>query len=196
MQALKHIVGPYQVLDRAEVDTDQIIPSRFLRSTSTTGYARGLFADLTEGPEFQWLQQLPVQTPILVTGPDFGIGSSREHAVWALQEAGFQAVIAERFGDIFRANALGRGLLAAVVDRCVVEHVFQSAGNSGSGVMEIDLEAESIKLDGDIFPFEIPALARSMLLNGRDPITETLTRSTAIEDFESTHAPPVQLALE
>jgi 3-isopropylmalate/(R)-2-methylmalate dehydratase small subunit len=173
MDAVRVVSGDVSVLDRADVDTDQIIPKQFLKRVERTGFGEFLFYDWAK--EDGW--HLPAN-PILATGPNFGCGSSREHAPWALQDYGFQAVVAASFADIFFNNCTKIGLLPVVLGDDDV-HALMAAGSG-----EVDLEAREVRFAGRAVPFEIDDETRHRLLNGLDDIALTLQQSDAIDAYE------------
>src|SRR4051794_18781729 len=148
MQSFTVHVGRGVPLRRSNVDTDQIIPAEFLKRVSRTGFGDGLFAAWRSDPDFVLNDDRYVGASVLVTGPDFGTGSSREHAVWALQDYGFRAVIAPRFADIFRGNALKGGLLPVVLDQADVERLQDLAERDPAAEVTVDLEAREVRADG------------------------------------------------
>jgi 3-isopropylmalate/(R)-2-methylmalate dehydratase small subunit len=170
---VRTVSGDVSVLDRADVDTDQIIPKQFLKRVERTGFGEFLFYDWAK--EDGW--DLPVN-PILATGPNFGCGSSREHAPWALQDYGFKAVVAASFADIFFNNCTKIGLLPVIIPDDDVHALM----NAGSG--EVDLEALEVRFDGRTVPFEIDDQTRHRLLNGLDDIALTLQQSDEIDSYE------------
>ena len=173
MDKIGLIRGGVTVLDRADVDTDQIIPARYLKRVERTGFGEFLFDEWRKDPSFE----LP-KNPILAAGPNFGTGSSREHAPWALQDYGFQAVVSSAFADIFFSNCLKIGLLPV---RLAEEDVraLMSAGEA-----EVDLAALEVRFDGRAVPFEIEEDRRHRLLNGLDDIALTLQQGAAIDAYE------------
>jgi 3-isopropylmalate/(R)-2-methylmalate dehydratase small subunit len=173
MEPVRTVAGDVSVLDRADVDTDQIIPKQFLKRVERTGFGEFLFYDWAK--EDGW--DLP-PNPILATGPNFGCGSSREHAPWALQDYGFQAVVAASFADIFFSNCTKIGLLPVVLPDEDV-HALMEAGSA-----EIDLEALEVRFDGRAVPFELDGETRRRLLNGLDDIAVTLQDVEAIDAYE------------
>jgi 3-isopropylmalate/(R)-2-methylmalate dehydratase small subunit len=173
MDPVRLVAGDVSVLDRADVDTDQIIPKQFLKRVERTGFGEFLFYDWAK--EDGW--HLP-SNPILATGPNFGCGSSREHAPWALQDYGFKAVVAASFADIFFSNCTKIGLLPVVIPDEEV-HALMEAGSG-----EIDLEACEVRFDGRAVPFEIDDEIRRRLLEGLDDIAVTLLEADAIDAFE------------
>jgi 3-isopropylmalate/(R)-2-methylmalate dehydratase small subunit len=174
MDAVKLVKGPVSVLDRADVDTDQIIPKQFLKRIERTGFGEFLFYDWAK--EDGW--ELPAN-PILATGPNFGCGSSREHAPWALEDYGFKAIVAESFADIFFSNCTKVGLLPVVLGGDDVRALMEA------GEAEVDLEALEVRFDGRAVPFELDEETRHRLLNGLDDIALTLQQEAAIEAYES-----------
>jgi 3-isopropylmalate/(R)-2-methylmalate dehydratase small subunit len=173
MDPVRLVKGEVSVLDRADVDTDQIIPKQFLKRVERTGFGEFLFYDWAK--EDGW--DLP-SNPILATGPNFGCGSSREHAPWALQDYGFQAVVAASFADIFFSNCTKIGLLPVVLP----EHEVRALMAAGEG--EVDLEALEVRFDGRAVPFELDPETRRRLLNGLDDIAVTLQDAEAIDAYE------------
>ena len=173
MDPVRQISGRVTVLDRADVDTDQIIPKQFLKRVERTGFGQFLFYDWAQEPGWD----LPAN-PILVTGPNFGSGSSREHAPWALQDYGFQAIVSASFADIFFSNCTKIGLLPVVLPEADVRALMQA------GEAEIDLEALEVRFDGRRVPFELDAERRRRLLEGLDDIALTLQQEDAIAAYE------------
>jgi 3-isopropylmalate/(R)-2-methylmalate dehydratase small subunit len=186
MDPVRTVAGNVSVLDRADVDTDQIIPKQFLKRVERTGFGQFLFYDWAQ--EEDW--ELPAN-PILATGPNFGCGSSREHAPWALQDYGFRAVVAASFADIFFSNCTKIGLLPVVLPEDDVRALMKA------GEAEVDLEAREVRFDGRTVPFELDDDIRHRLLNGLDDIALTLQQSDAIDAFERDRerAGPVTTAL-
>jgi 3-isopropylmalate/(R)-2-methylmalate dehydratase small subunit len=173
VEPVKTVAGDVSVLDRADVDTDQIIPKQFLKRVERTGFGEFLFYDWAK--EDGW--DLP-PNPILATGPNFGCGSSREHAPWALQDYGFKAVVAASFADIFFSNCTKIGLLPVVLPDEDV-HALMEAGSA-----EIDLEALEVRFDGRTVSFELDDEIRRRLLNGLDDIAVSLQDAEAIDAYE------------
>jgi 3-isopropylmalate/(R)-2-methylmalate dehydratase small subunit len=167
------VSGKVSVLDRADVDTDQIIPKQFLKRVERTGFGEFLFYDWAQ--EDGW--DLP-PNPILVTGPNFGCGSSREHAPWALQDYGFRAVVAASFADIFFNNCTKIGLLPVRLPEDDVRALM------AAGEAEVDLEAREVRFDGRAAAFELDDETRHRLLNGLDDIALTLQQGDAIDAYE------------
>ena len=173
MEPIRLIAGPVSVLPRADVDTDQIIPKQFLKRVERTGFGQYLFYDWAKEPGWD----LP-KNPILATGPNFGCGSSREHAPWALQDYGFQAVVSPSFADIFFSNSTKIGLLPVVLPEGDVLALM------AAGEGEVDLEALEVRFAGRAVPFELDAERRHRLLNGLDDIALTLQEAEKIDAFE------------
>jgi 3-isopropylmalate/(R)-2-methylmalate dehydratase small subunit len=173
MEPIHTIAGPVTHLDRNDVDTDQIIPKQFLKRVERTGFGEFLFYDWAK--EDGW--ELPAN-PILVAGRNFGCGSSREHAPWALEDYGFRAIVAPSFADIFRSNCTKIGLLPIEVSE---EHARAIAE---AGEAEIDLEAQEIRYDGGTVAFDIDADVKHRLRNGLDDIGLTLQQADAIDAYE------------
>jgi len=173
-------------LRRSDVDTDQIIPAVWLKQVSRTGFGNGLFSAWRAKDEsFVLNRPQYAGASILVAGPDFGTGSSREHAVWALQDHGFRVVLSPRFGDIFRGNSLKAGLLTVVVPDAVVEDLWARAENDPAAELTVDLENREIRYDGTSVPFELDDFTRWRLLNGLDDIGLTLTHTADIDAYEA-----------
>ena len=157
-------------LRRSNVDTDQIIPAVYLKRVTKTGFEDGLFAAWRKDPEFVLNQPQYADASILVAGPDFGTGSSREHAVWALQNYGFKVVIGARFGDIFRTNAGKAGLLVALVDQKIIEELWDHVEAHPAAPITVDLRERTIVTEGFSTTFEIDDYTRWRLLEGLDDI--------------------------
>ena len=173
MRKVTVIEGGVSALDRADVDTDQIIPKQFLKRVERTGFGEFLFYDWAKEPGWDL-----DPNPILVTGRNFGCGSSREHAPWALEDFGFKAVVAPSFADIFYSNCTKIGLLPVPLPEDEVERLMAATE------AEIDLEAQLVRFDGREVPFEIDADIKHRLLNGLDDIGLTLNHEDAITAFE------------
>jgi 3-isopropylmalate/(R)-2-methylmalate dehydratase small subunit len=177
-------------LRRGNVDTDQIIPAEYLKRVTRTGFEDGLFAGWRKDPSFVLNQPAYAQATVLVAGPDFGTGSSREHAVWALQNYGFAVVISPRFGDIFRGNSGKAGLLAAQVDEKTVLALWELLEAQPGATITVDLEARTV-VAGDgpdrvEDSFDIDDYTRWRLLEGLDDIGLTLSHEDAISAYEAT----------
>ena len=174
MEPVKLVAGAVSVLDRDHVDTDQIIPKQFLKRVERTGFGQFLFYDWAQ--EDDW--NLPAN-PILATGMNFGSGSSREHAPWALQDYGFKAVVAPSFADIFASNCTKIGLLPIALSEDEVRGLMQARE------AEIDLEAQEVRFGDTVASFDIDAETKHRLLNGLDDIALTLQQEEAIAAYES-----------
>jgi 3-isopropylmalate/(R)-2-methylmalate dehydratase small subunit len=180
--------GRAMPLRRSNVDTDQIIPAEYLKRVTRTGFADGLFAAWRSDPDFVLNDAAYDGATVLLAGPDFGTGSSREHAVWALQDYGFRAVVAPRFGDIFRGNALKGGLLPVVLPGDVVERLQDLVTGEPATEVTVDLVQREVRA-GDIrASFDIDDYTRWRLMEGLDDIGLTLTHADAIGDFEQRRA--------
>jgi 3-isopropylmalate/(R)-2-methylmalate dehydratase small subunit len=177
-------------LDRLDVDTDQIIPKQFLKSIARTGFEQGLFFDWRQDPQFVLNQPEYRGASILVAGRNFGSGSSREHAVWALQQYGFRAIIAPSFGDIFRNNSYHNGLLPVVLPEPIVRAIMERATTTPNYTLTIDLEKQTVSDDRDtLASFDIDPAVKHRLLNGLDDIGLTLQHVAEIAAFESSRPP-------
>jgi 3-isopropylmalate/(R)-2-methylmalate dehydratase small subunit len=184
MQAFDTHTGIGVPLRRSNVDTDQIIPAVYLKRVTRTGFEDGLFAAWRTDPEFI-LNVAPYDKgSVLVAGPDFGTGSSREHAVWALSDYGFRVVIASRFADIFRGNAGKAGLLAAQVEQSDVEMLWKLLEEQPGLELVVDLATKTVTAGTTVVPFEIDDYTRWRLLEGLDDIGLTLRQVEAISEFE------------
>ncbi len=172
-------------LRRSNVDTDQIIPAVYLKRVTRSGFEDGLFAAWRNDPAFVLNQDAYENGSVLVAGPDFGTGSSREHAVWALQNYGFRVVIGSRFGDIFRGNSGKSGLLVAVVEPEVVEALWAELEANPGAEITVDLVGKSITAGGDTYEFTIDGYTRHRLLNGLDDIGITLQKDADIAAYEA-----------
>ncbi|HEX5540954.1 MAG TPA: 3-isopropylmalate dehydratase small subunit [Micromonospora sp.] len=171
-------------LRRSNVDTDQVIPAVYLKRVTRTGFADGLFSVWREDPEFVLNNAAYSGASILVAGPDFGTGSSREHAVWALRDWGFKAIISPRFGDIFRGNALKEGLLPVELDPSVVEQLWALVESDPQTPVTVDLTNRQVQAAGSTWEFPIDDFSRWRLLEGLDDIGLTLRHEEAIADYE------------
>ena len=172
-------------LKRSAVDTDQIIPAVYLKRVTKTGFDDALFAHLRQEPDFVLNDPAFAQGSILIAGPDFGTGSSREHAVWALRDYGFRAVFSPRFGDIFRGNSGKQGLLTGVITEEQAESVWAAIDASPGISATVDLRSATLTISGLSMPFEIDAYTRWRLLEGLDDIGLTLRDEERITAFES-----------
>ena len=185
MRPFRSVTSRAVVLDRPDVDTDQIIPKQFLKRIERTGFGEFLFFDWMKDPDFELNHQ---SGSILLTGRNFGCGSSREHAPWALQDYGFEAIVAPSFGDIFRQNSLKIGLLPVTLPP---EQVKELMARVAAGE-ELTVDLESRTAGG--FPFELDDFSRECLLEGLDDIALTLREEAALEAYESSHAAAVSTA--
>lgn len=171
-------------LRRSNVDTDQIIPAVYLKRVTKSGYEDGLFAAWRKDPAFVLNQPEYAKASILVAGADFGTGSSREHAVWALQNYGFKAVISSRFADIFRGNSQKGGLLTVILPQDQVEKIWDLVEADPTSPLTVDLEAKNVRIGEEIFPFEIDDYTRWRLMEGLDDIGLTLKNIDSVTAFE------------
>lgn len=185
MEAFTVHTGVALPLKRSNVDTDQIVPAEYLKLVTKTGFESGLFKSWRTDPEFILNQEPYVRSSVLVAGPDFGTGSSREHAVWALLDYGFRVVLSPRFGDIFRGNTAKNGLLAATMSPEDIELVWKLLDQRPGAEMTIDLESRTATLGEYVFRFEVDDDTRWRLLNGLDDIGITLQDADAIAAFEA-----------
>ncbi|HEY3009808.1 MAG TPA: 3-isopropylmalate dehydratase small subunit [Micromonosporaceae bacterium] len=176
-------------LRRSNVDTDQIIPAVYLKRVTRTGFADGLFSAWREDPEFVLNNAAYSGASILLAGPEFGTGSSREHAVWALRDWGFRAVIAPSFGDIFRGNALKEGLLPAELELKAVEALWDLVEREPRTPTTVDLTARQVRADGSTWAFPLDDFSRWRLLEGLDDIGLTLRHEAAISEYERGRPP-------
>jgi 3-isopropylmalate/(R)-2-methylmalate dehydratase small subunit len=179
-------IGTAVPLRRSNVDTDQIIPAEYLKRVTRTGFEDGLFAAWRKDPGFVLNRPEHSGASILMAATDFGTGSSREHAVWALQDYGFRAVVSPRFGDIFRGNAGKSGLLTACVEQEVVERLWATVEAEPTTPVTVDLVARRVSAGGVAAPFEVDDYTRWRLLEGLDDIGLTLRHVDQIELFEAT----------
>ncbi len=185
MEKVSTITGVAVPFRRSNVDTDQIIPAVFLKRVTKTGYDDALFSAWRQDPEFILNRPEYANPRILIAGPDFGTGSSREHAVWALRDFGFAAVISPKFADIFRGNAGKQGLLVGVVDEATVETLWAELEAHPGMEATVDLLERTVTVGNITVPFEIDDYTRWRLLEGLDDIGLTLRDEHAITDFES-----------
>ncbi|MCZ4587760.1 3-isopropylmalate dehydratase small subunit [Rhodococcus opacus] len=189
MQPFTVHTGIAAPLRRTDVDTDQIIPVRFLTHSSRTGFSDKLFHDWREEPDFVLNDPAYAGSTILIAGRDFGTGSSREYAVWALQNYGFRAVIAPRFGDIFRGNALTNGLLTVALPTEIIEQLWAVLEADPGSEVTIDLVERQVRAGQIIAAFQLDDNTRWRLLEGLDHIDLTLTHAATISDFEHQRRP-------
>lgn len=184
MEAFTTYTGRAVPLRRSNVDTDQIIPAVWLKQVSRTGFDRGLFSAWREDPDFVLNQPRHDGAGILVAGPDFGTGSSREHAVWALQQYGFRVVIAPRFGDIFRNNSTKMGLLPVVLPAGQVEDLQTRVEKDAALEITVDLDKREVRYADVVTSFDIDDYTRWRLMEGLDDIGLTLRHADAITTYE------------
>jgi 3-isopropylmalate/(R)-2-methylmalate dehydratase small subunit len=180
--------GTAAPLRRSNVDTDQIIPAEYLKRVTRTGFADGLFNAWRGDPAFVLNQPAYAGATILVAGPEFGTGSSREHAVWALQDWGFRVVISPRFGDIFRGNALKGGLLPVELSGAAVEELWDAVEADPTQSVTVNLIKREVVAGQRVWPFPLDDFSRWRLLEGLDDIGLTLRHEAAIDAFEGTRA--------
>jgi 3-isopropylmalate/(R)-2-methylmalate dehydratase small subunit len=189
MKPFRRTTGRVAVLDRADVDTDQILPKQFLKRIERTGWGEFLFHDWRRDPDFELDRPACAGASILLAGKNFGCGSSREHAVWSLQDAGFDVVIAPSFADIFASNALRVGVVAIALAPDEVRALMEAVDPEQGAEMTVDLEARTIiGPDGREIAFVFDDFARHCLLEGLDPIGLTLTHEPEITGYEQEHA--------
>jgi 3-isopropylmalate/(R)-2-methylmalate dehydratase small subunit len=186
MRPLPSVTGTVAILDRPDVDTDQIIPKQFLKRIERTGYGEFLFFDWMKDPDFELLRPEAQGAEILLAGRNFGCGSSREHAAWALEDYGFRAVLAPSFGDIFRSNAVKSGLAPVVVPAPELARV--RAAVEARNELTVDVERLEIRHpDGLSLAFELDAYVQETLVHGLDDVARTLRRDAEIAAFEASH---------
>ena len=185
MRAFRSVTSHAVVLDRPDVDTDQIIPKQFLKRIERTGFGEFLFFDWRKDPAFELNQPGAADAKILLAGRNFGCGSSREHAAWALQDRGFETVVAPSFGDIFRQNSLKVGLLPVQLPADQVKELMSRAAVGDE--LTVDLEART----AGGFPFELDDFSRACLLGGLDEIALTLRHEDDIAAYEAAHPAPI-----
>ena len=177
-------------LRRSNVDTDQIIPAVYLKRVTRTGFEDGLFnAWRTNEPNFVLNRPVYEGATILVAGPDFGTGSSREHAVWALHDYGFKAVISPRFADIFRGNSLKAGLLTVELAEKIVQRLWDDIEEDPTMLVTVDLVERQVRWSGEVHDFDLDDYSRWRLLEGLDDIGLTLRHTDAIDVYEQTRKP-------
>ena len=181
---IKH-TGTGVPLRRSNVDTDQIIPAVYLKRVTRSGFEDGLFSAWRNDPEFVLNKEEFKNGTILVAGPEFGTGSSREHAVWALQNYGFKAVISSRFADIFRGNSLKGGLLTVILPQDVVEALWIAIESDPTTAITVDLDSRTVSYKDVTMPFELDDYTRWRLMEGLDDIGLTLKQTDSIDAFEA-----------
>jgi len=180
---VKH-TGPAAQLRHRHVDTDQIIPTVYLKRVTRSGFEDGLFSAWRSDPQFVLNKAEYKAGTILVAGVDFGTGSSREHAVWALQNYGFKAVISSRFADIFRGNSLKGGLLTVIIEQSDVEALWAAIEANPATSVSVDLETRTVSYDKVVLPFAIDDYTRWRLMEGLDDIGLTVKNADSIDSFE------------
>jgi 3-isopropylmalate/(R)-2-methylmalate dehydratase small subunit len=185
MEKFTSHTGTALPLRRSNVDTDQIIPAVYLKRVTRTGFEDGLFAAWRGDPDFVANRPEHQGVSILVAGPDFGTGSSREHAVWALMDYGFKVVLSSRFADIFRGNSGKAGLLSVPVEQDVIEQLWDAIEADPATPITVDLEARTVTCGDLVAPFQIDDYTRYRLLNGLDDIGITLGHEADIAAFEA-----------
>ncbi|GLW18959.1 3-isopropylmalate dehydratase small subunit [Streptomyces kronopolitis] len=185
MEAFTTHTGRAVPLRRSNVDTDQIIPAHWLKKVTRDGFEDGLFEAWRKDPEFVLNQERYQGATVLVAGPDFGTGSSREHAVWALQNYGFKAVISSRFADIFRGNSLKNGLLTVVLPQETVDRLQRLVEADPAAEVTVDLVGREVRAEGVSAGFELDENARWRLLEGLDDISLTLREESSIVEYEA-----------
>jgi 3-isopropylmalate/(R)-2-methylmalate dehydratase small subunit len=185
MTGVSRIAGRGIALERTDVDTDQIIPAAWLKKVERTGFGAGLFEAWRKDPDFALNQPGADQAKVLLAGPNFGCGSSREHAVWALQDFGFRAVVAPSFADIFRGNAISSGLVPAQVSEDSAERLFAALAASPDSEVVVDVAARTVTVGDLTEPFQLADYAQWRLLEGLDDIGLTLRHEAEIAAYEA-----------
>lgn len=185
MEKISSFTGTAVPLKRSNVDTDQIIPAVFLKRVTKTGFDDALFHSWRQDPDFVLNQPEYAGATVLIAGPDFGTGSSREHAVWALRDYGFKAVIAPRFGDIFRGNSGKQGLLTGTVPEADIERLWAEIDAAPGIPATVDLVAKTVRVGAVEVAFEIDDYTRWRLLEGLDDVGLTLRHEAEITGFEA-----------
>ncbi len=188
MRAVHVVSGRGVPLKRSDVDTDQIIPAEWLKRVERTGFEKGLFSTWRDDRNFVLNDERYSGANILVAGPAFGVGSSREHAVWAIMQGGFDAVIAPSFSDIFANNCTKNGLIPVVLPEAVVQQIWAAIEADSETEITIDVERRSVEVPsvGIVATFPMDGQTQHRFLNGLDDVGITLTHADAIQDFEST----------
>ncbi|HEY8655787.1 MAG TPA: 3-isopropylmalate dehydratase small subunit [Candidatus Limnocylindria bacterium] len=185
MKAVRRISGRGMPLPRRDIDTDQIIPSRYLKRVERTGFGEGLFAEWRTDPDFVLNDPRYAAAEVLITGANFGCGSSREHAPWALEDHGFRAIVCERFADIFRGNALKIGLLPVELAPSEVEALLSAVTADPSVTIEIDIASRTLRCGPLVGVFPLDDHAAERLLEGLDDIAITLRSTSEIAAYEA-----------
>ncbi|MFV0259900.1 MAG: 3-isopropylmalate dehydratase small subunit [Acidimicrobiales bacterium] len=187
MEPVRIVTGRAVPLDRSDVDTDQIIPSDWLKQVERTGFEKGLFSEWRDDPSFVMNDERFAGATILLAGPNFGVGSSREHAVWAIQQSGFQAVITPRFGDIFRNNATKNGLIPVVVSPETGQQLIEAVNTDPDLEITIDVDRRTLEVPalGLSETFPLDDATRERFLEGLDDIGISLRHEGDIDTFEA-----------
>jgi 3-isopropylmalate/(R)-2-methylmalate dehydratase small subunit len=185
VEPVKRVTGRMLPLDRADVDTDQIIPKQFLKRIERTGFGPFLFYDWRQAEDFVLNRPEHDGASVMVTGANFGCGSSREHAPWAIRDAGFRAIVAPTFADIFKANCYKTGLLAVTLPVSQVRHLIDLASEDPGAQVTVDLEAQEVRGEGFAYRFEVDAFARECLVGGLDEIGLVERHDGSIATYES-----------
>jgi 3-isopropylmalate/(R)-2-methylmalate dehydratase small subunit len=187
MEPVTIVSGTAVPLDRSDVDTDQIIPSDWLKRVERTGFGKGLFSEWRDDRDFVLNHEAHSGATILLAGPNFGTGSSREHAVWAIKDYGFDAVISSRFADIFRNNATKNGLVPVTVEPAVADALMAAVQDDPTVEITVDVERRTVEAPaaGIEAGFDLSDSVRDRFLNGLDDITLTLTHGDRISDHEA-----------
>lgn len=192
MQAFTTLTGVAAPMPAANIDTDMIIPARFLKTIARTGLGKSLFANMrynedgTEKPDFVLNQEPYRHAEILIAFDNFGCGSSREHAPWALLDFGIRCVIAPDFADIFHSNSFKNGVLPVALPRAICEQLMEDARMGGNARITVDLERQVVvRPNGEEIPFQVDIFRRHLLLNGLDDIGQTMQHAPAIDGFEA-----------
>lgn len=188
MEKFINHTGSALPLRRSNVDTDQIIPAVYLKRITKNGFEDGLFAAWRSDPSFELNQPAYQKATILVAGPDFGTGSSREHAVWALQNYGFKVVLSSRFADIFRGNSQKMGLLTVILTQAEIEEIWQVVESKPATQISVDLESKTISYEDKTLTFTIDDYTRWRLMEGLDDIGLTFTKIDVVTTFEKKRA--------
>jgi 3-isopropylmalate/(R)-2-methylmalate dehydratase small subunit len=196
VKPFRRVHAPVAVLDRADVDTDQIVPKQFLKRIERTGFGEFLFFDWRYDENGELRDDFELNDPayagakILIAGANFGSGSSREHAAWALQDYGFEVVIAPSFGDIFTSNCLKIGLLPIVLATEEIAALIEAVRGGASAIVDLE-RLEIVDPQGRRVPFDLDPFQRDCILNGLDEIARSLTHENGIADYERTHSPRI-----
>jgi 3-isopropylmalate/(R)-2-methylmalate dehydratase small subunit len=188
MKAVRAINGTAVPLSRSDVDTDQIIPSDWLKRVERTGFGAGLFSEWRDDRDFVLNDQRYAGASVLVAGPNFGTGSSREHAVWAIMDYGFEAVLSPRFGDIFRNNSTKNGLVPVVLPQEIIDRIMEAVADDPATEIVVDVERLVVEVPslGIVEPFPMDASVQHRFLEGLDDIGITLQHADAISAYEAT----------